>query len=142
GSIEVSETPLLSLFNTEYGVMVGPDYPPVPPSTIGQVVTFQNVNSAFELAWNGALPAGPQRLTGRSWSGRAAIARVEVSVDGGRTYQAAQLLDPNLPQAWTRWEIDWNPKPGQYKLRARATDTLGNTQPNQEPYNLHGYLYG
>jgi DMSO/TMAO reductase YedYZ molybdopterin-dependent catalytic subunit len=142
GEIQVSEQPLLSLFNTEYGVMVGPDYPPEPPSTIGQVVTFQNVKSSFELAWNAAIPSGRMTLTGRSWSGRGSIAGVDVSVDGGKTYQAARLRDPNLPQTWTRWQIDWDAKPGRYNLRARATDSLGNTQPDQEVYNQHGYLYG
>jgi sulfane dehydrogenase subunit SoxC len=142
GEIQVSEQPLLSFYNTIYGVMVGPDYPPEPPSTSGQIATFQNVKSSFELAWNAAIPTGPVRLTGRSWSGRGSIARVDVSLDGGRTYQPARLREPNVPQTWTRWELPWNAQPGRYNLRAMATDSLGNMQPDQEPYNLHGYLYG
>lgn len=142
GEIRVSEQPLLSLYNTEYGVMIGPDYPPTPPSTLGEIATLRNVKSSFELPWNAALPAGAVRLTGRSWSGKGSIAKVEVSTDGGQTYQQVPLKDPNLSQTWVRWELNWNATPGRYNLRARATDSMGNVQPELEKFNQHGYSYG
>ncbi len=81
-------------------------------------------------------------MRGRSWSGKGKIVRVEVSLDGGRNWQMARIREPNLPYAWTRWDIDWHPTPGEYLLQARATDNLGNTQPTTVPWNEGGLLYG
>lgn len=141
GRIEVSETPLYSPWNTESYVLIGPDYKPNPPA-LGPILTLQNVKSAFELPWDGEIPAGRRLLRGRSWSGHGRIARVEVSFDRGITWRPARLRDPNISQAWVRWEIEWDAQPGQYSLRARATDERGNTQPVSVPFNEQGYLYG
>jgi sulfane dehydrogenase subunit SoxC len=81
-------------------------------------------------------------LRGRSWSGLGNIRRVEVSLNGGNTWQLARMQTPNLPYAWVRWDIDWNPTPGEYILQARATDSKGNTQPLTVPWNDGGLLYG
>jgi DMSO/TMAO reductase YedYZ molybdopterin-dependent catalytic subunit len=141
GRIEVSQQPLWSAWNTESYVLVGPGYKPAPPAQ-GPVLSFQTVKSAFELQWNGQIPAGPRLLRGRSWSGHGKIKNVDVSFDRGVTWRPARLRDPNLPQAWVRWDVDWNPLPGDYSLRARATDERGNVQPAVTPWNDQGYLYG
>jgi sulfane dehydrogenase subunit SoxC len=135
GRIEVSEQPLLSPWNTSTYRLFGPDYPDSP------LVTDQLVKSAFELPWNASLPAGPRTLTGRSWSGAGSVDRVDVSLDGGATWNCAQLDKTNIPMAWARWSIPWNPRPGSYRLRARATDKKGNRQPDGVPFNTQGYLY-
>lgn len=141
GRIQVSEQPLYSPWNTESYVLIGNDYKPLPPAK-GKVITSQNVKSAFELAWDAKLPAGLHLLRGRSWSGEGKITKVEVSFDGGKTWQAARLREPNLSQAWVRWDIDWEARPGNYQLQARATDNKGNTQPVSVPFNEKGYMYG
>ncbi len=66
---------------------------------------------------------------------------MEVSLDNGKTWQQARLREPNLAQAWVRWDIDWDARPGNYKLQARATDERGNQQPARIPFNQKGYLY-
>jgi DMSO/TMAO reductase YedYZ molybdopterin-dependent catalytic subunit len=138
GQIEVSNQPLYSLWNTAQYRLIGPDYPPSEPP-----LSHQAVKSAFELAWNAELPAGqPVNLHGRSWSGLGAIARVEISTDGGRRWQRAELCGPNLPNAWVRWRLPWRPTTtGTRQLLARATDTTGRTQPDTVPYNTGGYLF-
>lgn len=136
GRIEVSETPLYSPWNTDSYVMIGDAYPDRP------VLTTQQVKSAFELPWAGEIPAGPRLLTGRSWSAHGRISQVEISTDGGTRWRRATLCRRNLPQAWAQWEIPWNPAADSYRLRARATDSAGNTQPDTVPYNEQGYLYG
>jgi DMSO/TMAO reductase YedYZ molybdopterin-dependent catalytic subunit len=141
GRIEVSEKPLFSAWNTESYILVGPGYKPSPPA-IGPILSFQNVKSAFELPWDGEVPAGRRLLRGRSWSGHAKIRNVEVSLDREVTWQAARLREPNIGQAWVRWDLDWDARPGPYSLRARATDEQGNTQPAGVPWNDQGYLYG
>lgn len=135
GDIEVSDTPLYSNWNTEEYVLIGDDYPDSP------ALTTQNVKSAFELPWDGEISAGGRQLTGRSWSGAAGIEQVEVSVDGGDTWQLATLLDQNVPQAWAQWSIGWDAQPGQHDLQARATDQDGNAQPLDVAFNEKGYLY-
>jgi len=139
GRIEVSETPLYSPWNTESYVLIEPEYRPSPPA-LGPTLTVQNLKSAFELPWDGEIPAGRRLLRGRSWSGHGRIVRVEVSFDRGISWQPAQLRDPNIPQAWVRWEVEWDARPGQYSLRARATDERGNGQPASVPFNEQGYL--
>ncbi len=140
GRIEVSQQPLYAPWNTESYVLIGSDYKPVPPAK-GEIITKQNIKSAFELAWDGELSAGRHLLRGRSWSALGKIAQVEVSMDGGKTWQQARLREPNLALAWARWDIDWNAQKGDYNLLARATDDKGNTQPTTVPFNEKGYMY-
>ena len=141
GRIEVSEQPLYSPWNTESYVLLGADYKPNPPAK-GSVITTQGVKSAFELPWDAKLRAGRHLLRGRSWSALGKIAKVEVSSDGGKSWRAARLREPNLDQAWVRWDVDWDARPGNYQLQARATDDKGNIQPMSVPFNEKGYLYG
>ncbi|HWC39250.1 MAG TPA: hypothetical protein VG476_12005 [Acidimicrobiales bacterium] len=84
---------------------------------------------------------GPCALQGRAWSGWAPIASVEVSVDGGRTWQAGELAgDTASPWAWESWTYRWEPpRPGEYELSSRATDRTGRVQPTSTVWNLGGY---
>lgn len=140
GRIEVSEQPLYSEYNTKKYVLIGPDYEPRPPA-LGPMLTTHKVKSAFELPWNGEVPSGRRLLRGRSWSGEGRITKVEVSLDGGHTWQRARLREPNLDLAWVRWDLDWEARPGTYRLQARATDSKGNTQPDRIPLNEEGYSH-
>jgi sulfane dehydrogenase subunit SoxC len=75
------------------------------------------------------LDKGYYNVTGLAWSGRGAIKRVDVSVDGGRNWRTARLEGPVLPKALTRFNIDWvwDGKPA--ILQSRAIDTTGYVQP-------------
>jgi DMSO/TMAO reductase YedYZ molybdopterin-dependent catalytic subunit len=82
---------------------------------------------------------GPCRLEGRAWSGWGEISRVEVS-DDGQSWRDAELGDAPGPHAWRAWSFDWTPpEPGDYELSCRATDSAGNVQPLQQPWNVGGY---
>jgi hypothetical protein len=83
--------------------------------------------------------AGDQRLEGRAWSGRGAIARVEVSTDGGESWADAELGDAPGPHAWSGWSFRWRAEPGEHVLACRATDAAGNVQPLEPEWNLGGY---
>jgi len=49
------------------------------------------------------------------------ITRVEVSTDGGNSWQIADQNQPSSPHEWTLWRYRWTPKDaGNYKLLARA----------------------
>jgi sulfane dehydrogenase subunit SoxC len=83
--------------------------------------------------------AGPTTLSGRAWSGFGAIERVEVSTDGGATFEPATLDEPLGEAAWCPWHFEWDAPPGEYVLCSRATDSAGNTQPARTAWNLKGY---
>jgi DMSO/TMAO reductase YedYZ molybdopterin-dependent catalytic subunit len=78
-------------------------------------------------------------LEGRAWSGRAPVVQVEVSTDGGTTWDAADLepADPRHPYAWRRFTYGWDATPGSYELCARASDAEGG-QPLEQPWNRQG----
>jgi hypothetical protein len=57
------------------------------------------------------------------------VARVEVSVDDGESWNDAMLLPGPSPQVWTIWVWNWAaPSAGQHRLKARATSGSGQTQ--------------
>jgi DMSO/TMAO reductase YedYZ molybdopterin-dependent catalytic subunit len=82
--------------------------------------------------------AGTVALTGRAWSGRGAVTRVEVSYDGGTTWSAASLASPLGPYAWAGWTASWDASPGDHQLCVRATDDTGETQPTAPAWNAQG----
>ncbi|MDX1436682.1 MAG: sulfite oxidase [Anaerolineales bacterium] len=83
--------------------------------------------------------AGPVRLEGRAWAGRAGIDRVEVSADGGASWYDARLDPQESVFAWQGWQADWMATPGTYTLAVRATDSRGNVQPSEPSWNVGGY---
>jgi DMSO/TMAO reductase YedYZ molybdopterin-dependent catalytic subunit len=84
---------------------------------------------------------GPTRLTGRVWSGGAAIDGVEVSVDDGATWADATLGAADLgPWAWRSWQFDWTPSgQGEHVLACRARATEGDAA-DRPAWNLGGYV--
>ncbi|MDX6487323.1 MAG: hypothetical protein QOF43_2476 [Gaiellaceae bacterium] len=85
------------------------------------------------------LDAGPCPLEGRAWSGFGPVERVEVSPDGGRSWEDASLGSPASEYGWRSWTHAWDAEPGEHELCCRATDAAGNTQPADANWNLEGY---
>jgi sulfane dehydrogenase subunit SoxC len=75
------------------------------------------------------LDQGYYNITGLAWSGRGAVRRVDVSVDGGRNWRSARLESPVLSKCLTRFNLDWvwDGKPA--LIQSRATDETGYVQP-------------
>ena len=69
-------------------------------------------------------------ISGLAWSGRGRITRVDVSTDGGRTWQPAELQDPVLSKCTTRFRHLWNWDGRATTLMSRAVDETGYTQPD------------
>jgi DMSO/TMAO reductase YedYZ molybdopterin-dependent catalytic subunit len=82
----------------------------------------------------------PCVLEGRAWSGQGEIVSVEVSDDGGESWEPAELDEPLDRWAWRGWSRPWEPKPGSYELCCRARDSAGNEQPAAPTWNLGGYV--
>jgi len=72
---------------------------------------------------------GIHHLEGIAWSGRGKIKRVDVSLDGGVSWQTAKLKGLVLSKAITRFgmEINWQGEP--LLLQSRAIDETGYVQP-------------
>ncbi len=88
---------------------------------------------------------GIYQVTGLAWSGRGKITRVEVSADGGQTWVDAELQQPILSKAFTRFSLPWKWQ-GQYAvLQSRATDETGYIQPTREQLlkerGRHGFFH-
>lgn len=82
-------------------------------------------------------PSGEQRIaspgfveiTGLAWTGHGKIAKVDVSVDGGRTWAPATLQEPVLSRAFTRFRFPWHWNGEPAVIQSRATDESGYVQP-------------
>lgn len=129
GAIEVADRELYSAWNTIYYRMAGEPLSELVPKSV------------LELGWDVPLAAGRLHvLRGRAWSGSAKIRLVEVSVDDGRSWRPAELVDDG---PWTRWSLDWWPqRRGARTVLTRATDAAGNRQPDRASSNPRGYLFG
>jgi DMSO/TMAO reductase YedYZ molybdopterin-dependent catalytic subunit len=84
------------------------------------------------------VPAGPVEIIGRAWAGGRGITRVEFSDDGGRIWADAALGAVVGQYAWREWSYPWDARPGRYRLGVRATDSEGNIQPVEQPWNYQG----
>jgi sulfane dehydrogenase subunit SoxC len=83
---------------------------------------------------------GACQIEGRAWSGWGPVTRVQVSTDGGTSWDDAEVDSPATPWSWSSWRYLWEPEaPGRYELACRATDAAGNEQPVDPHWNLGGY---
>ena len=94
-------------------------------------------------ASTGRHPASePLALHGHAWAGDLDIARVDISIDFGKTWQVAELAPLANRLAWRNFDHAVRfPKTGYYEVWARATDNTGRSQPMVVPgWNPKGYL--
>ena len=83
--------------------------------------------------------SGGVLIEGRAWSGWASVTLVEVSVDGGDTWEVVDLDSALDSQGWAGWSWTWRADPGSYLLSARATDASGRTQPLGQRWSRGGF---
>jgi DMSO/TMAO reductase YedYZ molybdopterin-dependent catalytic subunit len=68
-------------------------------------------------------------IAGIAFAGDRGISRVEVSTDGGATWEPAELRAPLSPYTWVLWQHRWIPtRAGESELLVRATDGRGEAQ--------------
>jgi DMSO/TMAO reductase YedYZ molybdopterin-dependent catalytic subunit len=71
-------------------------------------------------------------IAGVAFAGDRGIRRVEVSTDGGKSWEPAELKPALSEYSWSLWHREWSPQQaGQYNLRVRATDGRGEVQTSQ-----------
>ena len=85
---------------------------------------------------------GQVQITGLALGGMNALAGVDVSIDGGKTWKKAKFVGPDLGRfAWRLFVLPASLQPGDYTLVSRARDAKGNVQPEDSPLNGSGYGY-
>lgn len=102
----------------------------------GKVRQFSFVMDARSLITFPAYPVelekGWVEIRGLAWSGRGVISRVDISVDGGGTWVPAELQEPVLPKAHSRFRYlyRWDGSPA--VIFSRAIDETGYVQPTAQ----------
>ena len=116
----------------------GPGAPTLVPITEMQVKA-QIARPGFADAVRGG---EMYQVTGAAWTTEAEITKVEISTDGGATWDAARLIGEPIRNAWRLWDYDWQVplKPGKAMLMARATDSEGRTQLMERDHDRGSYM--
>jgi hypothetical protein len=79
-------------------------------------------------------------IAGVAFAGDRGIQKVEVSTDGGNTWNDAIIKTPRSPYSWVLWAYEWTPDTkGDHTIVVRATD--GNSQ-LQDPTNTLSFPNG
>jgi DMSO/TMAO reductase YedYZ molybdopterin-dependent catalytic subunit len=135
--VEASAQPFRGYYQAERYVMI----PQKHDETTATPLTTIRVRSLITAPTADAVLArGPQRIRGVAWSGTAPVTGVEVSVDGGMTWEPAAFASEAERYAWRRWEYLWEATtPGAATLFSRAVDAEGHAQPLEPEWNRLGY---
>ena len=68
-------------------------------------------------------------MGGIAFAGDRSVIKAEISIDGGTTWQPAELRKALSPYTWALWSIQWTPPASQrYSITVRATDGTGEVQ--------------
>jgi len=101
------------------------------------------VKSLITAPLEGAtLRPGPVDVAGFAWAGETDVARADISVDSGATWQQARLVGEPRRYTWRRFEHRFEAtRRESYLILSRATDTNGVSQPAVSHWNPSGYLW-
>ncbi len=115
----------------------------VDPAGSRKLTRLSELQVKSAIAWpaNGMkLPVGRHEIRGFAWTGGGFVRAVEVSADGGATWNPARLESAPEPFRWARWTCAWSAAPGDHVLLSRATDNAGRRQPlTRDPARKDGY---
>ena len=82
-------------------------------------------------------PGQPITMQGVAFAGLRGVSMVEVTTDGGGTWQPATITARPSPQSWALWAYRWTPPTqGAYKLGVRCADDRGVVQPTKDEQNF------
>ncbi len=128
------------------------DYKVFPPEITAQTADWSRGKTIEDLTLNAVITTpqegetiatGPTRIQGYAITGaRAPVERVELSVDGGKTWTTANIVERADPYAWCFWEVTIALSPGDCQVIVRAWDASRQTQPEdvRQLWNFKGYM--
>jgi sulfite oxidase len=142
GRIEVRAEPWEGYFQRVVYRLLPEDATPAPDAgmPLGLVALNADVLSPAD---GDTVRAGPVEIRGYAFAGgERHVARVDVSLDGGRSWAQAELLDDLGRWAWRQWRITLELAPGAHEIIVRAWDSSAATQPEDEAalWNPKGYV--
>ena len=80
------------------------------------------------------------KIRGAAWAGERKVGTVELSVDGGKTWEQTAVEKQESPLAWAFWSYAWTPAVrGPASLLVRCTDAAGNRQPDARDPDRRSY---
>jgi sulfane dehydrogenase subunit SoxC len=107
-------------------------YTDLMPDGVAREFTFyMEAKSIITRPSGGQLLKAPgfHEISGLAWSGHGKISRVEVSVDDGSNWRQAELQEPVLTRALTRFRLPWQWDGQSAVIQSRAIDETGYVQP-------------
>jgi DMSO/TMAO reductase YedYZ molybdopterin-dependent catalytic subunit len=106
-------------------------------------VTGLGVKSVISSPADGAtVKAGVTKIHGVAWAGEADVTKIEISTDGGNSWNLAQFGREQARYSWRLWSYHWKAaKSGDYVIQSRASDSQDRVQPSAAVWNPSGYLY-
>ena len=144
--IEVLDQP-----DTNYWTATGYRVPDTPHDTInpGQsgfklVPVTRNFPRSFitNIRSGDAVPMGtPTQARGIAFGGNCGVARVDLSIDSGKSWQPTQLGRDEGEYGFRQWQTQFTlPSRGEHTLMIRCTNTNGEAQPDSPVWNPAGYM--
>ena len=86
-------------------------------------------------------PGAPVALRGIAMGGDCGVAAVDISVDGGATWQKTALGRDEGPYSFRRWTATTTaPASGSLDVLVRCTNTQGVAQPMEANWNGGGFM--
>jgi sulfane dehydrogenase subunit SoxC len=110
-------------------------YTDLMPDGTARLFTFElDAKSVITFPSGGQKLAGPglYEITGLAWSGRGRITRVEISTDAGNSWVTANVDEPRLSKAFSRFRLPWKWDGTETIVTSRCTDETGYIQPTRE----------
>lgn len=122
-----------------------PRYPVAPGTEVPKedfvIIERMPVKSIITFPANGAETGLETDVRGHAWVGERTVERLDISIDFGATWQAAEIDPPANDGAWQNWRAKVAfPQAGYYEIWARATDSEGVGQPFTVDWNPRGYI--
>src|SRR5437867_4225438 len=116
--IEVADANAKGFYETQGW---GPDF--ITPTR--SRIDVPDYDASFSLGKRSA----PMEVKGIAYGGDRGISRVELSLDGGKSWRDTEIYYSGGDLAWSLWKTSWTPvAAGDYMLVVRATDGEGDTQ--------------
>jgi len=140
--IELRDAPFDGFFHETAYRLLAPDEEAGPG--IGMALGEVALNADVLVPSDGErVPAGSVELRGYAFAGgERRVERVDVSLDHGRSWRQAELLEDLGRWAWRHWRTHLDLTPGDHEIVVRAWDSAGATQPEDPAHlwNPKGYV--
>ncbi|MEA2820400.1 MAG: hypothetical protein QOJ86_2404 [Bradyrhizobium sp.] len=126
----IPDTPHASITPGQTGVKMIPINRMVPRSFVTNMVSGSKVSAA-----------APTTLRGIAFGGDSGVARVDLSVDQGRSWQPTQLGKDEGKYGFRQWQAQFlPPAPGKVSLLVRCANSNGIAQPDTPNWNPAGFM--